>query len=99
MNDIQKQTLLKVARDTVEAVIKRQSLETPHSDDPELNAHYGCFVTLKNHERLRGCIGRFVSEIPLIELISEMAIASATEDPRFIYNKIRPCTCCRTCIS
>ena len=89
MNNTQKQTLLKVARDTIEAIVKNLSIETPKSDDPELNAHCGCFVTIKKHEQLRGCIGRFISDIPLIELISEMAIASAAEDPRFAANRIK----------
>ncbi len=83
MNDAQKQTLLKVARDTVGAVIKRQPMQKPESDDPELNAPCGCFVTLKNQGRLRGCIGQFISESLLIELIADMAKASATGDPRF----------------
>ncbi len=48
MNDTQRQTLLKVARDTVEAVITRKRLPKVETDDPELNAHCGCFVTLKN---------------------------------------------------
>ncbi len=70
MDDKQKQTLLKVARDTVAAVIKGEPTEAPQSDDPELNAPCGCFVTLKNHGRLRGCIGQFISESPLIELVA-----------------------------
>ena len=88
MNDAQKQTLLKVARDTVDAVIRRQPIENPQSDDPELNAPCGCFVTLKNQGRLRGCIGRFTSESPLIELVGQMAKASATGDPRFFADPI-----------
>ncbi len=88
MNDIQKQILLKVARDTVEAIIKGGATPKSESDDPELNAHCGCFVTLKNKGRLRGCIGRFISEMPLIELIVEMAKASATGDPRFFADPI-----------
>jgi len=88
MNDTQKQTLLKVARGTVEAVIKRQPMQKPESDDPELNAHCGCFVTLKNRGRLRGCIGQFTSDIPLIKLVAEMAKASAAGDPRFIADPI-----------
>ena len=88
MNDTQKQTLLKVARDTVEAVINRGPIGKPKSDDPELDAHCGCFVTLKNHGQLRGCIGQFISEIPLIELVVEMAKASATGDPRFLTEPI-----------
>jgi len=90
MNDVQKQTLLAVARDTVEAVTTNRPMPKPKSDDPELNAHCGCFVTLKNKGRLRGCIGQFISERPLIELVSQMAKASATGDPRFFANPITP---------
>ncbi len=88
MNEGQKKTLLKLARDTVEAVIKGQAVDVAASDDPELNAPCGCFVTLKNHGRLRGCIGQFVSEAPLIELIGEMAKSSSTGDPRFVGDPI-----------
>ena len=88
MDDKQKQTLLKVARDTVEAVVNRRPVEKPISDDPKLNVPCGCFVTLKNHDQLRGCIGQFISEDPLIELVAEMARASATSDTRFLANPV-----------
>jgi len=88
MDDTQKRTLLTVARDTVKAVITGGQVPKPTSDDPELKAHCGCFVTLKNHDRLRGCIGQFTSEVPLIELVVEMAKVSATGDPRFFANPI-----------
>lgn len=90
MNDEHKRTLLKVARDTVEAVVNGRPAPAPTSDDPELNAHCGCFVTLKNNERLRGCIGNFTSEGPLIALVAEMAKASATGDPRFFGDRVTP---------
>jgi len=90
MNDKQNKTLLKVARDAVKAAVSGQTPPKPHSDEPELNAHCGCFVTLKNKEELRGCIGQFVSNVPLIQLISEMAVASATGDPRFFADRITP---------
>ena len=89
MNDQQKQTLLKVARETIEAVINRESPKSLESDDPELNAPCGCFVTLKNRGRLRGCLGQFTSEGPLIELVAQMAKASATSDPRFFGDPVR----------
>jgi len=88
MNDALKKVLLETARDTVEAVIKGKPIRKVKSDQFELNAHCGCFVTLKNDEQLRGCIGQFTSSKPLIELISEMARASATEDPRFFSEPI-----------
>ena len=88
MNEDQKKILLKVARDTVKAVIMRRAVPHPESDDPQLNACCGCFVTLKNQGRLRGCIGQFTSELPLIELIGQMAKASATGDTRFFADPI-----------
>jgi AmmeMemoRadiSam system protein A len=88
VNDAQRKTLLKTARDTVKAVLTGGALPKPKSSDAELNAHCGCFVTLKNHEQLRGCIGQFTSNRPLIELVVEMAKASATGDPRFFSDPI-----------
>jgi AmmeMemoRadiSam system protein A len=83
MNDEQKNAVLCVVRDSVKAVVAGTPAPSPKSDDPELNEHCGCFVTLKNRGRLRGCLGNFVSEVALIELVAEMARASATSDPRF----------------
>ena len=80
--------MLKTARGTVEACLTEGSVPKPESDDPELNAHCGCFVTLKSQGQLRGCIGQFTSEGPLIELVVEMAKASATRDPRFFADPI-----------
>ncbi|MHC4216603.1 MAG: AmmeMemoRadiSam system protein A [Planctomycetota bacterium] len=84
MNDEQKNEILCVVRDSVKAVVTGAPAASPKSDDPELNEHCGCFVTLKNRGRLRGCLGNFVSEVALIELVAEMARASATSDPRFV---------------
>lgn len=88
MDQQQKQTLLKIARDVVEAAVTGSPLPEPQSDDPALTANCGCFVTLKNAEQLRGCIGQFTSEKPLIELIVDMARASSTSDPRFLADPI-----------
>jgi len=90
MDEKQKNTLLKIARDTVEAVTKKTPEPKACSDDPALNAPCGCFVTLKNRGRLRGCIGQFTSDSPLIELIAEMAKAAATSDPRFFADPVGP---------
>jgi AmmeMemoRadiSam system protein A len=100
MNDSQKHALLKVAHDTVEAVITRKRLGragfTPpniskiEANDPDLAAHCGCFVTLKNGGQLRGCIGQFIADRPLVNMVLEMAKASATSDPRFLSDSITP---------
>ncbi len=88
MNEQQKHILLRVVRDTVRGVIAGTGVPTPYTDDPELQAACGCFVTLKNSEELRGCIGQFVSDKPLIRLIVDMAVASASCDTRFFDNPI-----------
>ncbi len=88
MNDLQKKQLLKVARDSIEAAVSRRPIAEPYSDDPELNKPCGCFVTIKNGEDLRGCIGQFTADRPLIQTVAEMAKASSTGDPRFVGNRI-----------
>ena len=88
MDDKQKQILLKVARDTIVSAVKRKTAPAAESDDPELHEQCGCFVTIKNQGRLRGCLGQFTSDKPLIELIAQMAVSSATQDPRFFANPV-----------
>jgi AmmeMemoRadiSam system protein A len=83
MNDIQKKKLLKVAKDTVAASVSGKPVHEPTTDDPELLAEVGCFVTLKNSEQLRGCIGQFTADKPLIEIVCQMAVSSCMHDPRF----------------
>ncbi len=57
------------------------SLFTHHSS---LNQKCGAFVSLHKHGRLRGCIGHFGEDVPLHEIVSEMARAAAFKDPRFM---------------
>jgi AmmeMemoRadiSam system protein A len=41
------------------------------------------FVTLKKYGRLRGCIGSFAAQRPLLEDVRANAVVAATRDPRF----------------
>lgn len=50
---------------------------------PVLRRKLGAFVTLNKNGRLRGCIGHFGEDIPLYEVVYQMARAAAFEDPRF----------------
>jgi hypothetical protein len=87
--DFRQQTiLLKVVRDSVTAAVNKWIVAVPVSDEKDLAVKCGCFVTLKNSSRLRGCIGQFTSGKPLIELVSEMAIAAAVNDARFLGDPI-----------
>ena len=84
------QRLLDIARASIESAIADKSLPTFAVAEPELQGKSGCFVTLHVDGRLRGCLGHFTSDKPLYQLVSEMACASATQDPRFIGNRITP---------
>lgn len=82
---------MKTAKKAVAATVKGARVaEVPRTDDPALRAECGCFVTLKNGEELRGCIGQFQADRPLIELVSLMAVSSAAKDPRFMGDRITP---------
>ena len=90
MNATSRERLLKIARAGLESAITDKSTPTLVVDEPELQTEAGCFVTLHVGGRLRGCLGHFTSDKPLYQLVMEMACASATQDPRFIGNRITP---------
>ena len=78
--------LLAIARNTIEHSVKDQT--KPEIDGTNLSSNLktncGAFVTLKKHGELRGCIGRFDAREPLFRVVQEMAIASSTQDSRFM---------------
>lgn len=82
LNEEEKMTLLALARNTIKA---RLGLETDESGKiPEsLHRKVGAFVTLTKGGRLRGCIGHFGEDMPLCEVVKEMAVEAAFQDPRF----------------
>jgi len=49
----------------------------------QLQEKLACFVTLKLHGSLRGCIGHLEAIQPLVVDVSENAFAAAFRDPRF----------------
>lgn len=81
--------LVALARRAVECAVKGWPLPRPALNGL-LSEHRGCFVTLTNQGRLRGCIGTFHPIDPLGYMIVEMAGAAAARDPRFRGNPITP---------
>ena len=81
--DSEKQLLLRVVRDSIEAAVK--GIPPPRIEGyPESLAHpCGVFVTLREDKELRGCIGYVEPIKPLIEAVQEVAAKAALEDPRF----------------
>lgn len=80
----EKKELLVIARKTLEQYLTNREIPTFRISNNRLaELKLGCFVTLKKNNDLRGCIGNFGSKDVLYKNIQNMAIASATEDPRF----------------
>src|ERR1035437_6562340 len=75
--------LLKIARDTIVAYVANGLIPPVETTSKGLACENGCFVTIKQKQHLRGCIGNFVSDKPLFRLVQEMAVSAATRDPRF----------------
>jgi AmmeMemoRadiSam system protein B/AmmeMemoRadiSam system protein A len=83
ISEAEKAELLHLARRTIEAKIEGKPLPESRTDSPRLKEKMGAFVTITEHGQLRGCIGHIRGIEPLYSTISKMAVAAATEDPRF----------------
>lgn len=90
MKSNQQDILLQTAKSAVLSAVAGGKAVRPTTDDPELLEERGCFVTLKNGDELRGCIGQFTADRTLIEMVWLMAVSSATHDPRFMADRITP---------
>lgn len=75
--------LLKIARDAIIHQIKNEDYSPTPREEKALNQHSGCFVTITQNDHLRGCIGNFQSQQPLYLEVATMAVAAASQDPRF----------------
>jgi AmmeMemoRadiSam system protein A len=81
-----KQTLLRLARQTLKDYLGSGSHPDLTTDVASLLQPRATFVTLrrKDNGELRGCRGEVVARQSLIESVVHTTIASATEDPRFM---------------
>ncbi len=83
LNEAQKKRLLEIARGAIKAYLQTGRALEVKEGDPLLNKEIGAFVTLHRKGRLRGCIGSIIGRGPLYLTVRDMAIESATGDPRF----------------
>lgn len=83
LNEDQKQKLLEIAKISVEKYVSEGKFTDFSVEDELLNEKLGAFVTLKKNGQLRGCIGSFEPDIPLYQVVSQMAISAAVKDKRF----------------
>jgi len=82
---VDRYTLLNIARQTLKQYLSKDILPDLHTESAELLEPRASFVTLRVREtgELRGCRGETHARRPLIESVAYMAVASATDDPRF----------------
>ncbi|MBA4321572.1 MAG: TIGR00296 family protein [Odoribacter sp.] len=77
--------LISIARNSIRSLLldNKKLILNPENMPSIFRRNIGAFVTLKISGNLRGCIGRFTSQDPLYQVVSEMAQSSAFEDSRF----------------
>jgi AmmeMemoRadiSam system protein A len=90
LDERQRKTLLKIARDSITAVLSGKTLDLDPTDvDEALRRPAGAFVTLKTSDGdLRGCIGSIQAVEPMYRAVAMSAISAALRDPRF--SPVRP---------
>jgi len=88
VDDALQRRLLSLARRAVEAEVLGLPPQPIEPDWPPL-PHAGAFVTLRTHQRLRGCIGTFQPTGTLPQTVQDMA-REACHDPRFAHCPITP---------
>ena len=87
LSPAQRQELLRLARLTLEKVLRGEPEMDPDTDyavsDPVLERPAGAFVTITRKGILRGCVGYSEPLFPLHLTVSRCVRSAATEDPRF----------------
>jgi AmmeMemoRadiSam system protein A len=83
LNKQDQDTLLQIARDSVEAHLLGQPLELPSIMSENLMRKRGVFVSIHLGADLRGCVGTIEPSNPLYQSVSGCAVAAASRDSRF----------------
>ncbi|MBQ6767138.1 MAG: AmmeMemoRadiSam system protein A, partial [Prevotella sp.] len=84
LSDEEKRMLKEIAMTSIKDSLDGKPISHHSPLTSHLSEKCGAFVSLHKHGRLRGCIGHFGEDVPLHEIVAEMARAAAFEDPRFM---------------
>ena len=84
LSDDEKRILKDIALTSIRDSLDGKPISHLSSPTPHLSSKCGAFVSLHKKGHLRGCIGHFGEDVPLYEIVAEMARAAAFEDPRFM---------------
>lgn len=84
LDKTQRQTLLRIARESIAGVFKGRRPALDLVDDEVLCRPAGAFVTLNTADGdLRGCVGSIHPVAPLCRAVAQSAVNAAFRDPRF----------------
>ncbi len=84
LSEDEKRMLKEIAMTSIKDSLDGKPISHHSPLTSHLSEKCGAFVSLHKHGRLRGCIGHFGEDMPLHEIVTEMARAAAFEDPRFM---------------
>jgi AmmeMemoRadiSam system protein A len=80
----EKKLLLAIARQSLEQYVREKKIYSPEEPPSKrLKENGAAFVTLTKNGNLRGCIGHLKATAPLYQTVADMAVAAASQDPRF----------------
>lgn len=82
LSAVERAALLGIARAALRAQLEGRPAPEPPAGGA-LGEPRGAFVSLHVKGELRGCVGTFGASEPLARTVARMAVAAATEDPRF----------------
>jgi AmmeMemoRadiSam system protein A len=82
---VDRQALLRLARRSIQKYLEQGTYPEIPTGSGAMLAPRAAFVTLRHGETgtLRGCVGQVRTRGPLADAVMRMAVAAATEDPRF----------------
>ncbi len=85
LTESEKETLLNLAQKSIEDHChhQRKSDLSAYQFSDTLKTRCGAFVSLHKKGTLRGCIGLISSDLPLYQVIQEMAVSACANDHRF----------------
>ena len=80
----EKDALLRLARNSINSLFTGIKTIDNTVYNEWLSSNRGAFVSIHTQTgELRGCLGRFISDIPLFMLVKELAVSAARNDYRF----------------
>jgi len=83
LSEKDKETLLQIARRSVQAYLADETVQFPDIESSILGEDRGVFVTIHLGKELRGCVGTIQPEESLYENVAACAVAAASRDSRF----------------